>query len=207
MSSQRKERMEQDHGTSMGRGVVLKTGGKAAQTRLRILQNAERMFTKYPYEIVTLRRIAELSGINVALIARYFGSKKDLFCAVLDSVSAQQSSLSRKDNVTALAGKAIKALEAGPEEAPPSSILTIFMLSAQSPEVMPVIQERVKSFFTDVAGEEGVEALPPVYLFTSCLVGVMTLRRLLPSDEPPFLSREELRRAWRLFSEQMDAMK
>ena len=60
-------------------------GRNAAQTRLRILKNAEKLFSRYPYELVSLRRVADMSGVNVALISRYYGSKKDLFRAVFES--------------------------------------------------------------------------------------------------------------------------
>ena len=51
-------------------GQRAKPGRNAAQTKERIRKNAERLFTMYPYEMVTLREIAAQSSVNVALIGR-----------------------------------------------------------------------------------------------------------------------------------------
>ncbi len=175
-----------------------KPGRNAAQTRFRILQNAECLFTRYPYELVTLRRIAEMSGINVALIARYYGSKKELFSAVLDSLSARRPPLCPEDKLGDLAGRIVRSLEKGPDDDIQLSILNILMLSSQSREAMPVIQERVKGFFTDMAKTEGEDAVPAGYMLTSCVLGVLLLRRLLPEDYPMTASSSDMLKALRI---------
>ncbi|GMG87553.1 TetR/AcrR family transcriptional regulator [Biformimicrobium ophioploci] len=52
------------------------------QRRERILDAAEELFAAHGYDGVTLRQIAKLAGVDVALTSYYFGPKQDLFNAV-----------------------------------------------------------------------------------------------------------------------------
>lgn len=51
----------------------------AEATRRAIIDAAETCFGRAGYDQVTLREIAALAGIDVALVGRYFGSKEELF--------------------------------------------------------------------------------------------------------------------------------
>ena len=57
------------------------------RTRARILQAAIELFSSGSYDMVRSRDIADKAGIDVALINRYFGSKKALFSAALDVIA------------------------------------------------------------------------------------------------------------------------
>lgn len=52
-----------------------------AQERIRIV--AQRLFAKHGYEAVPVRMITEKAGVNIAAINYYFGSKDQLFVAVV----------------------------------------------------------------------------------------------------------------------------
>lgn len=56
----------------------------AAATRRDLLRVAKQRFTVVGYERTTTRDIAAAAGVNVSLIARYFGSKDGLYAAVLE---------------------------------------------------------------------------------------------------------------------------
>jgi AcrR family transcriptional regulator len=56
----------------------------AAATRGAILDAAMLRFAAESYDDVGMRDIARDVGVDAALVSRYFGSKEDLFCAVLD---------------------------------------------------------------------------------------------------------------------------
>lgn len=56
----------------------------AAATKLAILEAAKRIFAAAGYSGAGLREIAADAGVNVALVARYFGSKEKLFEQVLE---------------------------------------------------------------------------------------------------------------------------
>ena len=62
----------------------------AAATRGAILDAASRRFTGESYEQVGMRDIAKDVGVDPALISRYFGSKEELFRAVIDDCGSGQ---------------------------------------------------------------------------------------------------------------------
>ena len=57
----------------------------AEATRAAILEAARERFARESYDDVGMRDIARDVGVDAALVSRYFGSKEDLFTAVLDS--------------------------------------------------------------------------------------------------------------------------
>ena len=62
---------------------MLRPTRNAAATRERLLDCARGRFLRESYESVGLRDIAGDAGVDVALVRRYFGSKEQLFKAVL----------------------------------------------------------------------------------------------------------------------------
>jgi len=57
----------------------------AERTKSEILKAAQLVFAKTGYERTSTRAIAEEAGADVALIYRYFGSKKELYLAALEA--------------------------------------------------------------------------------------------------------------------------
>lgn len=57
----------------------------AAATRDLILDAARERFARQSYDDVGLRDVARDAGVDAALISRYFGSKEDLFGAVMEA--------------------------------------------------------------------------------------------------------------------------
>jgi AcrR family transcriptional regulator len=58
--------------------------GGGADTREDILAAARKSFSEKGYAGTTLRAVATAAGVDVALIAYYFGSKDSLFAATMD---------------------------------------------------------------------------------------------------------------------------
>ncbi|WCL52699.1 TetR/AcrR family transcriptional regulator [Gimibacter soli] len=64
--------------------MALKPAGKDQQRRKdRILDAAEILFAKHGFDGVTLRKVAALAEVDLALASYHFGSKQGLFDAVL----------------------------------------------------------------------------------------------------------------------------
>ncbi|MBE7384704.1 MAG: TetR family transcriptional regulator [Leptolyngbya sp. SIO1E4] len=57
--------------------------GSAAITKQRILDAAERMFGTHGFDGTTLRSIVRDAGVNLALVNYHFGSKEELYQAVV----------------------------------------------------------------------------------------------------------------------------
>lgn len=78
----------------MGKPTVSKSPsspktGKAAATRIAILQSAQRAFAKSGYDGAGVREIASGAGVSAMLVNRYFGSKERLFAeAVAETMKA-----------------------------------------------------------------------------------------------------------------------
>jgi AcrR family transcriptional regulator len=88
----------------------------AAATRAALLVAAHELFDVHGFRGTTVRMIGERAGVDQALIARYFGSKAELYQAVLADAAAQP--------------------EVAPDDAPPPSRRT-------TREVVDLLLERV----------------------------------------------------------------
>ena len=72
----------------------------AAATRIAILESARRAFARAGYDGAGVREIAADAGVTAMLINRYFGSKEQLFAAVLVEVMRTPTLLA-DDNLAA----------------------------------------------------------------------------------------------------------
>ena len=70
---------------------VVRTGRSrdAAASRDALLQAAQTLFGQQGFESTTIREIGEQAGVDAALIARYFGSKADLYIAAVVAEDAE----------------------------------------------------------------------------------------------------------------------
>lgn len=55
----------------------------SADSRRRLLESADALFSERGYHQTTLREVGQRAGVDPALIARYFGSKAELYLAAL----------------------------------------------------------------------------------------------------------------------------
>jgi AcrR family transcriptional regulator len=55
----------------------------SADTKTRILDAAEQLFTDHGFEATSLRQLTSAAGVNLAAVNYHFGSKEELFQAVL----------------------------------------------------------------------------------------------------------------------------
>lgn len=64
-------------------------------TRDILLQTAAKLFAEHGFEAVSTRMLAKESGVNMAMIAYYFGSKEKLFEAIIESRVPQMTEILR----------------------------------------------------------------------------------------------------------------
>jgi len=74
---------------------TIQTKCKRNETREKILDAAQQVFTIYPYHSAGIRMISELAGVDHPLINYYFGSKADLFRAVISRMRGQRIELQK----------------------------------------------------------------------------------------------------------------
>lgn len=61
-------------------------GRNADEVKSALLKSARELFLSYEFEAVSTKRIAHKAGVNAAMINYYFGSKKELYRAMIDDV-------------------------------------------------------------------------------------------------------------------------
>ena len=70
---------------------------KSSDTKQLLLANACKIFWSKGYSNVSVREIAKAAGVDVALIARYFGSKRGLFEATFDNLTKTDQKLTASE--------------------------------------------------------------------------------------------------------------
>ena len=152
----------------------------AAATRDKLLAAARSRFLQDSYESVGLRDVAREAGVDVALISRYFGSKEELFRAVLrkdedhwhELLSAGQD----------LAGYLANAVCSGQtKDAEHIDNLLIMLRSAASPQAAAIVSSTfhkdVLEPFARVVGGSDAEARAAMAL--SVLMGTTVVRTIM----------------------------
>ncbi|WP_028649893.1 TetR/AcrR family transcriptional regulator [Nocardiopsis sp. CNT312] len=144
-------------------------------TRARILESARELFAREGYGAVSSRMIAAHAGVNVALINRYFGSKRGLLTQLLWEVGVfpgiiegDPATLTRR-----LAEHAVSRLYG--EGSPLQRVVDN---SAGDPELKAVYEGRVRSAMVEplTAYLGGPDARVHASLLASVLIGVARLR-------------------------------
>lgn len=110
----------------------------ALATRSAILEAANRRFAAASYEEVGIRDVARDVGIDPALISRYFGSKEELFSAVLDSCT-NKSDLMEGDRADFGRRMAHELVYGAPNEEK-LRLFAIMLRSIGSPKAAEVVQ-------------------------------------------------------------------
>lgn len=110
----------------------------ALATRTAILEAANRRFAAASYEEVGIRDVARDVGVDPALISRYFGSKEELFSAVLGSCT-NKSDLMEGDRADFGRRMAHELVYGAPNEEK-LRLFAIMLRSIGSPKAAEVVQ-------------------------------------------------------------------
>jgi AcrR family transcriptional regulator len=78
-----------DAPTGSSGGVRTGRSRDAAASRDALLRAAQTLFGQQGFESTTIREIGEQAGVDASLIARYFGSKADLYVAAIVAEEAE----------------------------------------------------------------------------------------------------------------------
>lgn len=105
----------------------------AQQTRQRIIQSAQALFGARGFDGVSLRDIAEHSGVTHGLIRHHFGSKEDIWHAVVETTFREYLDMATEIVGSQVAGTT-SALQAVKDVS-----RTAIVLSARYPEVMRLL--------------------------------------------------------------------
>lgn len=164
----------------------------ASATRADLLRAAKRRFTLFGYERTTSRDIAADAGANVSLINRYFGSKQGLYEAVLRETSITPDARVAGSGAE-LAREMLASLspDAWPEyghEHPLLLLLRGLSSDGTSNQLRRQGLEDAVRHFAAVLGDAPPQQQPSpavtrqAGLLLALMIGVITLRELLPDD-------------------------
>ncbi|WP_269514753.1 TetR/AcrR family transcriptional regulator [Brevundimonas subvibrioides] len=150
----------------------------AAATRDAILAAATRRFTAESYDQVGIRDVAGEVGVDPALISRYFGSKEELFRAVIDDCGSG-ADLTEGDRAT-FGERMAHEIVYGERRESKLAWLLLMLRSASSPKATEVIQQASNEAFFDpfVAWMGGEDAAIRVRIAAGLMMGLTVSRDL-----------------------------
>ncbi|MFI7535648.1 TetR family transcriptional regulator [Streptosporangium sp. NPDC049376] len=147
-------------------------------TRCRILDTARRLFAELGYDQVTMRLISAEAGVNIALINRYFGTKRALFAEVLAVRGRFPGVLDvPREQLPRRLAEYVADLLGSREEGP---VLATLSRSTVCPEIHKIVRDRVRSAILEplAACLPAREALIGATAATALVAGAGTLRQL-----------------------------
>lgn len=148
----------------------------AEATRRALLDAAGALFDERGYERATIRDIGERAGVDPALIARYFGSKEQLYLATLadeERLAARQPQVA---DLHAIADRLLRRWDGASSSSPVRRALSD--PAPADAETRALLRRIVRPGVTDPAKEAigGEAAALRAELFLALLLGVATAR-------------------------------
>lgn len=154
----------------------------AVATRQRLLDCARKCFVQESYDAVSLREIAGAAGVDVALIARYFGSKEQLFKAALATEDNRWGELAEADDLAKYLASMFVTDDS--KDAEHIERLLIMLRSAASPTASIIVRSTFKNEvlkpFADVL--MGPDAERRAAMALAVLMGTTIVRTILRVD-------------------------
>ena len=151
----------------------------AAASRQALLGAAQELFGQRGFERTTVREIGERAGVDAALIARYFGSKADLYIAAVAAERMGDQPTSEYQGLEEM----VESLVARVDRHGPGPILQALVRSDTSEEIRAAAQARLARRLVEplVEGMEGrgtAQAHLRAEITVSALIGVALGRSL-----------------------------
>jgi AcrR family transcriptional regulator len=164
----------------------------AAASKDALLQAAQTLFGQQGFEGTTIREIGEEAGVDAALIARYFGSKADLYIAAVIAEEAE-SAPSEYEGLEHIAD----VLLTRADQRGPGPVLQAIVRSDNSAEIREAaldhLARRLVGPLTANITAQGVDRPElRVQVAISALLGIVLGRSLEWFDEIRSVPREEL---------------
>ncbi|MDJ0858226.1 MAG: TetR family transcriptional regulator [Dinoroseobacter sp.] len=168
---------------------------KAENTKRILLLKAKQLFWTRGYSNVPLRDISKDAGVDVALISRYFGSKRGLFEASLEDIPALD--ISALKNTDDLISAVVEMFSTTPRGGPVPSPTAAILLNASDPEVGELVRFHYTRKWQDplnqIIGNRAQAAM-----FSAAMLGMSVAEKALhlpgiaPADSDAY--KEQLRK-------------
>jgi AcrR family transcriptional regulator len=164
----------------------------AAASKDALLQAAQTLFGQQGFEGTTIREIGEQAGVDASLIARYFGSKGDLYIAAVIAQDAERPPSGYEDLEHLADVMLTRADQRGP-----GPVLQAIVRSDTSAEIreaaLDYVSRRLVGPLTANLSAQGLDRPElRVQIAVSALLGITLGRSLEWFDEIRSVPREEL---------------
>ena len=157
----------------------------AASTREAILRSAKIAFTRYGYDGIGVREIAQGAGVTAMLVNRYFGSKELLFAETVEAVFAEPTLLT--NDAATLSRFAAEAL-VGDESLEGDHVdgFLLMLRSVSNPRAADILRDSIERHFEQhlAAVLPGTDTHERVALFLSLIAGFHLMHHVLGSATP-----------------------
>jgi AcrR family transcriptional regulator len=118
----------------------------AAATREAILHSALAAFSRYGYDGVGVRDIAQAAGVTGVLVNRYFGSKEQLFAAAVE-IAFADSSLFEGDSTLLAERLTVAVMSKSRMLAKPIDPFLMLLRSAPNPRAATILRDSIARHF------------------------------------------------------------
>jgi len=163
----------------------------AAATRDAILRSALAAFSRYGYDGVGVREIAQMAGVTGVLVNRYFGSKEELFAATVEIICADHR-IFEGDSTTLTTRLTAKVLS----KTEPIDALLLILRSAPNPRAAEILRENIARHIERPlkASLPGPNASERAAMILALVVGFQLFRKVIGSKALVHASRASLSR-------------
>ncbi len=165
----------------------------AAASKEALLQAAQILFGKQGFDGTTIREIGEQAGVDASLIARYFGSKADLYIAALASENAAGIPSKYDGRLEQMAEVVLTRADG----VGPGPVLQAVVRSDTSPEIREAAQDllarrMVSPLVANISAQSVDRPQLRAEVAVSALLGITLARALGWFEEIRSVPREEL---------------
>ena len=172
-------------------------GGGWTNTKEILLTHACRLFWSRGYSNVSVREIAKAAGVDVALIARYFGSKLGLFEATLETIgSTDPADFNSAEEFVDLI---VEMFANAPKDGVEASPISLILMNATDPDVGEmVVQGQYESWQRPIEKILGSKSRAAV--FFAAVLGFSVVQKSMKMDGIAPAGSDEHRAQFRPFS-------
>jgi AcrR family transcriptional regulator len=124
-----------------------KRARNAAATREAILQSALAAFSRHGYDGIGVREIAQAAGVTAVLVNRYFGSKEELFAAVVETAFAGRASLFEGDSSLLAQRLTADVVTKCEKDAERINVFFLLLRSAPNPRAAEILRDSIARHF------------------------------------------------------------
>ena len=155
----------------------------AAATRARLLTAAQELFGVHGFASTSTREIAQRAGVDPALIARYFGSKADLYLAAVVSERVGSDTTATTEPPLAGLPAVITTVLSRMDDGGPGPMLQALLRSDAPPEVFAAARAHfarrlVDPLVQEHSATEHPDALLAAQVEAAAVIGIGLARSL-----------------------------